>query len=299
MTRTATWNNIGTTIDTCVTISDVLKTSGLDYTVEKKPIFLENGFEIPNKVATVKAETNQFIGVVSPSYQVYQNEEAFGFIDNIPNVKFVKAGETRNGMVYIIGELPSTTVLGDTFTPHIIFQTSHNGLFNVRATICPLRVVCQNQFAMSFKAMKNTMDIRHSRQLVQKIEQAQRLIIDTATYMHSFSDTAEELAMLKIGSAKNVYEIIDAFFDTTKEMTERQQKAIEEKKANVINCYHADDNQNFIGTAWGVVNAFSDYFTHAEAQKKTKTIAETKFTTVTFDGTNMNKLLECINAKTS
>jgi phage/plasmid-like protein (TIGR03299 family) len=295
MTRTATWTNIGTNVETCKNVSEILTKSGLDYEVEKRPIFLENGFEIPNRVATVQKDNDRFIGIVSPTYEIYQNKEAFDFIDSIDDVEFVKAGETKGGMIYIIGKLPSTTILNDTFTPYVIFQTSHNGIYNVRATICPLRIVCQNQFAMSFRGMDNTVNIRHSRQLTGKVTQAQRLLAETATYMKGFKNTAEELAALKVGSTRNVMKIIDAFFTTVKEkqLTELQNKRLEEKKEAFKRCYNADDNAAFKGTAWGMINAFTDFETHKE-QKKTQFIEEPKFMTVTFDTKSMNKFIECV-----
>lgn len=291
MARTATWTNIGTDVTTCQNVEEILTKSGLNYEVEKRPIFLGNGYQIPNKVATVEVGTDRYIGTVSPSYVIYQNRDAFDFINQIPNIQYVKAGETRGGMVYIIGKLPSVTVLNDSFVPYVIFQTSHNGLYNVKATICPLRIVCQNQFAMSFKRMTNTIQVRHSASLVSKIEQAQQLITDTSIYMSGFSNTAEELALLKIGSDMDAYQIIDAFFNSTKEITARQKTVLEEKKTRLFDCYRADDNANFRGTAWGLVNAFTDFATHEE-KKKTKNMNETKFMNVTFDTTMLNKLME-------
>lgn len=294
MARTATWTNIGTDVNGCVSVDEILRQSKLNYTVEKRPIFLgtgENAFEIPKKMATVKAETGEYIGVVSDSYQIYQNEDAFNFIDDIDGIQFVKAGETARGMVYIIGKLPDTTVLGDTFTPHVIFQTSHNGIFNIKATICPLRIVCQNQFAMSFKNMHNTVKVRHSSQITGRIQQAQKLIRETAIYMNGFSDTAEELATLKLGSKNTIYQIIDAFFETTKEVSEREQRKIDEKKSKIIQCYNADDNTDFRGTVWGAVNAFTDFLTHEE-KKQTKTIKDSQFMSVTFDTAPIGQFVE-------
>ena len=292
--RETTWRNIGTDVSTETTVSGILTAAGLDYTVEKQPIFLANGAQIPKKCATVKS-TGTPIGVVGDNYEIYQNDEAFGFVADIPNIQFEKAGETATGMVYIIGKLPELKVLNDSFVPYVIFQTSHNGRYNVRATICPLRIVCQNQFAYSFKQVRNTIDIRHSRQLPSKVAQAQALLRDTATYMAGFTNTAEELAMLKIGSKDNFYAIVDRFFDSTRELSERQARAIESQREFFIQCYNADDNANFTGTAWGVVNAFSDFTTHREV-KKTKTAADSKFMSVTFDP-NIEKLLNCIRAQ--
>jgi phage/plasmid-like protein (TIGR03299 family) len=292
--RTATWTNIGTDVSGITTVDDVLRESGLNYEVEKRPIYVTDNsgtqIQIPNKVATVKKDTGEYIGVVSPNYTVYQNSDAFDFIDSIENVKFVKAGETASGMVYIIGKLPDVTVLGDTFTPHVIFQTSHNGVFNIKATICPLRIVCQNQFAMSFGSVRNTVNIRHSSQIVGRMTAAKRLIQDTAQYMNGFTDTAEELALLKLGSNQTFYNIVDAFFESTKEITERQQRALDSKKSQIIQCYNADDNSDFKGTVWGAVNAFTDFVTH-EQKKQTKTMNESQFMNVTFDTAALTKFL--------
>ena len=296
MSRTTTWRNLGTEVEN-LTIDQVLAKAHLDYTVSKEPVMTQSGVLIPGKVATVKDDGTP-IGVVSKNYEILQNKDAFDFIQDVPNIQMERAGETGTGMVYLIGRLPSTTVLGDTFTPYVIFQTSHNGRYNVRATICPLRIVCQNQFAYSFKQMRNTVDIRHSRQLPTKIAQAQQLLTDTAIYMQGFTNTAEELAVLKLRNADSVYAIIDAFFDSTKEISERQQKHMEERRQFFIDCYNQEDNANFTGTAWGVVNAFSDFTSHTAVKAKNgnvKRAQERKFMKVTFD-TDILKLMQCIKA---
>jgi phage/plasmid-like protein (TIGR03299 family) len=261
--------------------------------VEKQPIYLANNTLVPGKVATVRTDTSEVLGIVSKNYEIYQNTDAFDFIGNIENIKFVKAGQTRTGMIYIIGQLPSTTVLGDTFAPYVIFQTSHNGVYTVKATICPLRIVCQNQFAMSFRDSSNTISIQHSSRLPQKIAQAQQLLNDTAVYMGSFTNTAEELALLKVGDKANVNQIINAFFKSTKEITERQQEAINRQKAAILEAYDYNDNANFQGTAWGLVNAFTDFATHRE-RKKTKNANESTFMSVTFDTRTLGRFIECI-----
>ena len=136
--RTATWIRTGTDVRDCGNdIDRILTKANLDYTVDKSPIFLPNGYEIKDKVATVRKEDGVYIGVVSPTYEIYQNADAFRFISEIPNIDILKAGETHTGLVYMIGKLPDVKVLNDTFEPYVIFQTSHNGRYNVRATICP------------------------------------------------------------------------------------------------------------------------------------------------------------------
>ena len=60
--RTATWNGIGNSVADCRNIDQVLKASGLDYTVEKRPVFMNAGpadmteaiTAIPNRFVTVR-----------------------------------------------------------------------------------------------------------------------------------------------------------------------------------------------------------------------------------------------------
>lgn len=282
--RTTTWTNLGTAT-TANNINDVLKESNLDYTVIKTPLTTKVGDKeilVPGKVATVKEETGEIIGVVSNKYQVCQNEEAFDFVNNVEGVSFVKAGETYTGMVYVIGKLPDVTVLGDTFTPYLIFQNGHNGVYTVKTTICPLRIVCQNQFNYAFKHSSNTISIQHSSQYSTRLAEAEKLITNTAKYMADFGNTAEELAKLKIGNDGNVNEIINSFFTIAADATDREVAKINTQRQELFNAYKADDNANFTGTVWGLVNGFSDYITHRDT-KNTKNKDESKFMSVTFD----------------
>ena len=295
--RNTTWANIGKTVE-ATNVADVLKQANLDYTVSKQPIYTSfegNSILIPDKVATIRDDTKEVLGVVSPGYEICQNIDAFDFVDNVEGVKFVKAGQTHTGMVYVIGKLPDVTVLGDTFTPYVIFQNGHNGRYTIKTTICPLRIVCQNQFNMAFKESNNTISIHHSRQLTGKIAEAKKIITGTAQYMSEFGNTAEELAMLKIGDDANVQKIINAFFTANEEATERQINKVNEQREALYSAYKADDNANFTGTVWGLVNGFSDYITHKNV-KDTKNKDDGKFMSVTFDPKMFTMFLNHVKA---
>lgn len=282
--RATTWSNIGKEVKS-TNIADVLRESGLDYNVITRPVMTKVGNQeilIPGKVATVNEVTNEVFGVVSERYTVCQNSEAFDFVNNVEGVQFIKAGQTYTGMVYVIGKLPDITVLGDTFTPYLIFQNGHNGRYTVKTTICPLRIVCQNQFNYAFRESPNTISIQHSSQYVQKLAEAEKLIKGTAEYMRTFQGTAEELATLKIGTEANVQEIINSFFTLAADADDKQILKVEEQRVGLLNAYKADDNANFTGTAWGLINGFSDYVTHKDV-KNTKNKDDSKFMTVTFD----------------
>jgi len=285
--REATWTNIGTDVEMSTTVQEVLEKAKLDYEVEKRPLYIDNGnggITVPDKFATYDATNGTIKGVVGNTYKILQNRDAFDFVNGIDDkLSFVKAGETKSGMIYIIGRLDDVTVLGDTITPYVIFQNGHNGVYTLKTTICPLRIVCQNQFAMSFRESPNTISIHHSNSMEGRLVEAQKLMRNVAGYMKEFNNTAEELAALKLnGTAAN--DIFHAFFEQAiKKDNEKQIQVVNDKTTLITNIYNYDDNQNFKGTVWGLVNAFADYTTHILPMRNTDTAEENKFVSVTMD----------------
>lgn len=287
--REATWTNVGTDVEMSTTVQEVLEKAKLDYEVEKRPMYIDSdngngGILVPDKYATYDVTNGKIKGVVGNTYKVLQNRDAFDFVNGIDDkLSFVKAGETKSGMIYIIGRLDDVTVLGDKITPYVIFQNGHNGIYTLKTTICPLRIVCQNQFALSFKSSPNTISIHHSNSMEGRLVEAQNLMKDVAGYMKEFNNTAEELASTKFtGNAKDIF---NAFFTEamTKKDNEKQLAVVADKTTLISNIYNYDDNQNFRGTMWGLVNAYADYTTHILPMRNTDTSEENKFVSVTMD----------------
>lgn len=301
--RTTTFANIGTDITGLKTSKEVLNAAGLNYTVVKKNMYLkdsigENLIDYPDKKFTVIEGTDKVLGVVSSKYEVCQNRDAFSFIDYIGGdevgFEYVKAGETNAGLIYIIAKIPSVTLLGDQVTPYIIFQNSHDGLNSVKATICPLRIVCQNQFNVSFKQSSNTVRIIHSAQMDSRMLAAREMMRDVATYMETFEGTAETLATKKISYNEVLQLFNDVFEYDPVKMSDRQQKNFEDARDDFFACYNSDDNQNFVGTAWGVMNGAADYLTHHRSVRKTH--PDTIFVNTTLLATTLNQIFKRVSA---
>lgn len=294
ITREATWNKVGTDIREANSVKEALQISGLDYEVIKAPIYLSNGHRIKDQFATKKKGTDEVFGIVGKDYTIVQNEEAFSFVDGIisEGLTFVKAGETSY-MNYIIASLPEQYILDDKFKPYIIFQNSHAGATTLKAAICPLRIICQNQFTMAFRNSENKISIRHSSSIHEKMDEAQHILQFNAEYMDSFNKMANEMADNKIGDEKAL-DIIEKYFLVDDNASTRKVNSNEEKKAILLNAYNAEDNQNFRGTQWGLVNAFSDYITHLDPARKTNKSNISKFVNVTFNNGLMNNFINMV-----
>ena len=302
MTRTTTFANIGTDITGLKSSEDVLNAAGLNYNVVKRNMYLKdpmgNLIDYPDKKFTVVEGTDKVLGVVSSKYEVCQNRDAFSFIDYIggdeAGFEYVKAGETNKGLVYIIAKIPNVTLLGDSITPYIIFQNSHDGLNSVKATICPLRIICQNQFNVSFRESSNTVRIVHSSQMDSRMLAAREMMRDVAGYMETFESTAEDLVTKHIAYSDVISLFNDVFQYKPETMSDRQKQNFDNARNDFLSCYNSDDNQNFVGTAWGVMNGAADYLTHHKPVRQAS--QDSVFVNTTLLATALNQILKRVSA---
>lgn len=283
-TRTATWTNIGANITKATTVEEALKLSHLDYTVEKVPVYLENGTPIPGAFCTKKEGTDEVFGVVGSQFEIVQNIEGFDFINSmIPEgLKFLKAGENHK-FIYIIAQLPEFDLMGDKVAPHVIFQNSHCGSTTLKATIAPLRIVCENQFNLTFRKAANKISLRHTKSIKGRLHTAETVLAQNSIYLDEFKKKAEEMASAKV-SKKQVDSLLDGIFEIKGEFNPTQVRGMEEKRERFLAAYQAEDNQNFIGTQWGLINAYTDFVTHKPLRKDTEQARENHFIKTTLKG---------------
>ena len=296
ITREATWNNIGMNIREANSVKEALQISGLDYEVVKAPVYLSNGHRIPGQFATKKKGTDEVFGIVGKDYTIVQNEEAFSFVDSIipEGLTFEKAGET-SWMNYIIASMPEQYILDDKFKQYIIFQNSHSGATTLKAAICPLRIVCQNQFTTAFRGADNKISLRHGLSVHNRMIEAQSVLQASAEYMNSFNRNAEKMATTHL-DAISVESILDKYFLIDESTTQRRANTINEKKNVFLMAYNAEDNQNFKGTVYGMFNAFADYITHIDPSRKTENSEFNKFINVTFNNGLMDDFMNIVSA---
>lgn len=283
-TRTATWTNIGANITKATTVEEALKLSHLDYTVEKVPVFLQDGTPIPGAFCTKREDSNITYGVVGSQFEIVQNIEGFDFINSMvpEGLRFLKAGENHR-FIYIIAQLPEFDLMGDKVAPHIIFQNSHSGSTTLKATIAPLRIICQNQFNLTFKKTANKISLRHTKSIKGKLHTAQEVLIRSSDYISEFQKEAILMAQNKV-SKTQVDHLLDEIFEVKTEFNPTQVRRMEEKRDRFMAAYKAEDNQNFIGTQWGLVNAYTDFVTHKPLKKDTPQALENHFIKSTLKG---------------
>ncbi|WP_288244551.1 DUF932 domain-containing protein [uncultured Chryseobacterium sp.] len=193
------WHNLGQIVQAYPTSEEAIKFAGLDYEVEKSPLFtkgagiiestngiemIDSELEVPNYFANIRTDNNTVLGVVGKDYQIVQNHEAFSFFDSIvgggDGILYETAGALGNGeRIFITAKLPDYIRVGngdDVTEKYIFLTTSHDGSGSITAAFTPVRIVCQNTLNASLKNMSNVVRIRHTAGAKQRLEDAHKVM---------------------------------------------------------------------------------------------------------------------------
>ena len=254
-------------------IGEALQLAGMDWSVDSKLIYDENGDEIPGFRANTRSDNGKLLGIVSDRYKILQNEAAFDFVNELPlqgDFKFERAGEFRDGKsIWVMGSLPKVNILGDDISNNLVFVNSHDGSSGVKVMMTPIRVVCSNMLNLATRKADRIWAAKHTTNIASRMDEA-RYTLDLANkYMIALVEEADELSQIKVTDAE-IEAILDAMFpiDYNKD-TARKINNIILFKNNFFSCYNESDISKFKGTAWGAINAMADLIDHKEPNRNT------------------------------
>lgn len=281
--RQVPWHGLGEIVKEAPDSVAAIKLAGLDWDVIQSPVFV-NGKQADNYFANTRSDNDEILGIVTGRYSIVQNSEAFAFTDALIKegaVKYETAGSLKGGrQVWMMAKMEKEySILGDKFDPYLCFTNSHDGTGAVRVMMTPIRVVCQNTLNAAIAGAKRSWSTSHVGEIAAKLEDAKKTLTYGEAYMSSLEEDAARLADIKITG--DMYgEIINALLPITIKTSEREKKTIETKREGILHAMKQDDIKRFAGTGWGFMNAVSDFTTHAEPMRKTKTYEANRFSRV-------------------
>jgi len=214
-TRTTPWAKLGTVIDKPVTPDEALALGGLDWTVDKKPLFLKAGprsyQEVPNRFAVLRSSDEAIFGIVSHEYELWQNHEAFAFIAGLvddPDTAIIEAaGAVRGGrQVFMAIKFPGAigdVLDGDAHDLYAVVRTGHDGSKAVQVIVMPLRGMCMNMMGLrSFgRNAQQRWSIQHTSSLGARLEQARDVLKTVDDYADGYREMAERMAAIDVEEA--------------------------------------------------------------------------------------------------
>lgn len=268
--RKNVWDSLAVETEGSGTVCQALEQSGLLWDVVKRPLMCDLGNEIvpvSGRYATVRSDTGTPLGVVSDSYTVIQNQEAFGIIDGIvqnSDWQFSKAGLMNDGArVFVVLKMEQDMLIGDDLVnKYLLIITSHDGSLALQARITPNRVFCTNQLTGIMKR-DDGFSIYHTGGYREQIRYAAEVI---GTVNRRYSSLESEFNRL-LGIKMNEREFV--------EFTKVLVPDIEDKDKN--NTYRLNQREKLLSyfrfgsgiehirdTRWAAYNAVTEYIDHGK-----------------------------------
>jgi phage/plasmid-like protein (TIGR03299 family) len=302
-TREVPWMKMGKIVEGAQIMhaKDAAVLGGLNFDVEKQSIMrvktLPNGdtdafIPIKERVAIVRTDTDEWLGIMGADYPILQFAEAFDFMDGVGN-GYVAAGALKGGKQgFMVVELPqyrSALGINDWHSTYAILRTSHDGTRAIEVSVQQLREKCMNQLTLNTftKGAEHKWSVTHTTNMHKKLVDAAEAMKNVGVYVSAFEDLAQRLVERKISDdqARKILKIVIPENKNAK--TPKQAGTIE----RILSMWKTDPTVDYAGTGWGLTQAVSGYMEWDRYTGKEGTgNSESKFTNAlvgsTFKATN-------------
>lgn len=278
------------------TVAQIVKKSGLDFTVEKHPLMAvlpnpedeENPFavECPGKFATVRTDTNTVLGVVGNDYQIGQNELAW----TIPQIledegKFTvqSAGVFKGGAhVMLTGKVATESIRlqngkEDVLSQMLVFSNGHHGKKSLVMGFTHFRHACSNQNLAIMRGLTAEHKIRHTGNLEIRVAEAheEMLVAEKALAKgRKMFQAMADAKMTKAGFKKFARELLDAVAGSHKDDGTRDARHSEEARTAQIDeltKLFGEGQGNYGVSLWDGYNSITEWLDHKlDGVEKTK-----------------------------
>ena len=181
---------------------EALEKFGLNWKIKKAGIAFatDHGDSLytayPEKLAIVRKDTNEPLGIVSKKYEVFDNFAFADFVNSVlENGKCITSGGSyRNGKsVWLCADLNQITIgQQDTISQFACFFTAHDGSSSLRMIPTNIRITCSNQFAGLRK--NEQVSVRHTLNLYDSIAQAQKKLTGLQDWHKEHENQLQNLA---------------------------------------------------------------------------------------------------------
>ena len=296
--RFVPWHGLGTPVGDYMTSAEALEAAGLNWNVDARPVFTDNGIKIPGYVANTRDSDNSVLGIVSDKYKIVQNVDAFAFTDSLigPECRYETAGSLRNGKsTFMLAKLPEKKILGDEFGNYVCFTNTHDGTGAVKVCMTPVRVVCNNTLNLALNTSKRIWTCKHMGRMEDKLHEAEVTLGLAEEYMDNLNIVAERLANVSL-SDDDIRAIVAEMFPMNDDSPDRTKANMQKAKTEFMVAYYMPDIEKFRNTAWGILNATSDWISHSSPQRNTSTYQERNFERIIYGHPILDAIFKKVGA---
>lgn len=271
------FNGVGVKINSKNNLQDIIKEAGLDYKVEKVQNFDPEGEPLDSySTRYFDSDGNKHnLGTgLKKNYTVLQNFEAFDFLqDMLRDLNIECAGSTHNGNhTFICASTEPIKILDDDISPYIVFENSFNGESGVNVMFTPIRVFCSNCMALATQNSINRINVKHSKNVVQKLYIARDILFQNTKYLESVKEEMESLATMRFTRKQfvdnltvKVLQFMGLYNEDGEPIDKKRNNNLAEiYRDNMLAAWSANDLGNYENTGYAAIQAILDFESHRE-----------------------------------
>jgi phage/plasmid-like protein (TIGR03299 family) len=276
------WHGLGRELPAAAD-SEYLRNEVFCWDAVERPVSYQGEFDDVGTTeykALVRSDTQALLSIQKSSYGVVQYHEALALLDAAAGneARYISAGTLFDGRrAFVLADVPSATfdVAGHEMKPYLLLSTSHDGSRAIRCLFTPVYVVCNNTETAALleagvqaggkarrKYLPNVLTIAHTKNALQRIEIAAKLIDNARRYFGAFHERALRLVNQRFTTFDMDVLATMLFADRSKVNGGFTPGTIEARK-KVVALFNGGQRANVApGTAWGAYNAVTEYVDH-------------------------------------
>jgi phage/plasmid-like protein (TIGR03299 family) len=260
------WHGLGTRVDAAVSVDDMIRLAGLDWTVSKRKMFAEGAGEVPDQFALTRDSDGKVLSVVGNRWKPVQNKDAFEFFRSFVEkggATMETAGSLSGGKrVWGLANLNAGFELkgGDVVKGYLLLMSPHIGGQSVIGKVTSIRVVCANTMAVAMKE-QSKFEKRFSHVREFDVKAAQEAMGLAREAIVEFGEVSKQLRALKLERQEAVRIMAEVYQPHEVDLVLEQEDAANPSLKSVLTAYTSAPGA-LPGTAWGVLNAVTFHADH-------------------------------------
>ena len=249
-------------------IQNLLESTKLNWNVSTETTQTESGIILPN-IALVSEDTNEILGVHSTNYVPYQNEQLMELLDRVSNytgLDIHRGGMFGGGKKVFIQLKSNDLRLGnDRIEGFVTGVNSFDGTTSLAFGNSNLTISCQNTF---FAAYKNLEKVRHTKNMVHRVDEICRGIDGIVQEEQQMFDTIKKMSETRF-SQETKDRVIKSLFDIDMDIqlvNYHNEDGLSTNVKNKLSRMYIDmggELQEKGDNVWGLFSGVTKYTTHS------------------------------------
>lgn len=317
-TNEVPWHGLGVKVDKAPNVAAMIKLAGLDWKVEKRPMFytteaaakqirergkcqvdIGKNREVPDAFALVRDKDGKVLDVCGSKYMPAQNEEVFEFLTDFVeagNATMETAGSLRGGQyVWGLANLKTSFKLDigkgkkDEVKGYLLVGVPHKQGKTVIIKVTNVRVVCNNTLQLALKEGGDIFKHAHRSAFTRDtIKRAKEVLGLAREKVDEFHEMASALVKMRIDIADGM-KLIAPVFAPKLDLKELDMSSLPPRLQAIFDASTKAPGA-LPGTGYGLLNAVTYYTDHMASRTADKRVSNAFF------GKTSNQKVEVLNA---